>query len=157
MNGLTRGVEYIIWLRMRIHTSSDCINFNLMAQEITVATRPDRKLNLIRKLWDSNKAYIFCYLAPSGTTVITESSTTVTVMFPSPAGIFQVDSFEASIQNGTQRCSVLVSTVPHECQITGLAAGTFYTILAISSGEGVQSVHVQISFFTWPQGNHVSS
>ncbi len=79
------------------------------------------------------------------------------VTFPNPSGIFKVDSFEARIQNGTQKCNVLVAVVPRECSITGLLAGTLFTVLAVSSGDGVQSVPVEILVYTWPQGNHASS
>ncbi len=89
--------------------------------------------------------------------MITESTSAVKVSFPTPSGIFKVDSFAASTQNGTQKCGVLASAASRECPITGLAAGTLYTVVVVSSGEGVQSSPVEIPAYTWPQGNHASS
>ncbi len=84
-----------------------------------------------------------------------ESASAVMVKFPNKPGVFPVDYFEARIKDGAQKCSVLVSTASRECSITGLSAGTLYTILALSFGEDLESVPVKIPIYTWPQGNRV--
>ncbi len=51
MNGLTKGVEYVIWVRMCIESSSVLTKCDLLAQEKTAATRPDRTLNFKVTPW----------------------------------------------------------------------------------------------------------
>ncbi len=85
-----------------------------------------------------------------------ESTSAIKVTFPAPASGSLVDSYQASVKDGSEKCSVPVSASPRECSLSVLEAGKQYAILVTSSVGAEQSLPGEMTGYTLPEGSHCS-
>ncbi len=95
-------------------------------------------------------------LEPTGSSANATSTTTITVVFPTPPSGSPITTYSAAIKGGSTFCSVSASVEPKLCPLTPLQAGKSYTVTVTasftSSGSTIQSFPLDIPAYTFPDG-----
>ncbi len=80
--------------------------------------------------FDFQHEFIYIILAPTKIEIVKVSTTIVVAKATSPADTTGIKYFEARVLGGlpTQKCAVMISAKPHQCEINGLIPNTDYTI-----------------------------
>ncbi len=99
---------------------------------------------------------MFLSIAPSGVTYTAVSTTEIAVNFPAQAQGSLLTSFEAKVKGGSQACTVATTVSPLTCSLTGLEAGTKYTISVKSFIRDLVSDPSEGVGYTLPEGKSLT-
>ncbi len=159
VGGLYPGSIYRIWVRNCTRNPSGHTNCDLRAKEFNAATEPLRKSSQSAAIvyYGSCFTISFFRLAPSEVSTTGISTSAISVAFPAPDSRTAISSYKAIIKGRSEECTVAANANPRMCSITGLKAGTEYTILVSAFVNSLQGDAAEVLGSTLPNGESHTS